>query len=149
MTANELACLRSHATALIHAKANNLPYIAIFEDDVLFEPNFEADFKATLKAMPKYWHILYLGGSFARKPIYFSREFDRMVVTWGAFAYIVNSNCYDLLITEILRANKIVDGTLIDLQKTLICIKPKMKLVHHPEGVSTIKEKYVNYQNIV
>jgi len=89
-----------------------------------------------------------LGGSFGRKPQYYNQYFTRQLGTWGAFAYIVNKRAYNNLINLLSKANNIVDACYIEYQKSYLCIKPHKRLVIHPEGVSTIKEKFVDYKNI-
>lgn len=131
-----------------YAKKNNFECIAIFEDDIVFTETFAEDFKFYLSNLPNNWHILYLGGSFGRKPSYYNQYFTKQNFTWGAFAYVVHKRAYDNLIELLFKANKIVDGEYIEYQKNYLCIKPVKKLVIHPEGFSTIKEKQVNYQNI-
>ena len=132
----------------MYARENKLPCIAIFEDDILFTDSFEKDFKYYLSVMPDDWHILYLGGSFGRRPSYFDEHFTQQNMTWGAFAYVVHERAYDALINMFSRANKIADAILIDYQKTYLCLKPAKKLVVHPKGFSTIKEIEVDYKHI-
>ena len=79
VTNNEYACIQSHLKALMYARENKLPCIAIFEDDVLFTDSFEKDFKYYLSVMPDDWHILYLGGSFGRRPSYFDEHFTQHI----------------------------------------------------------------------
>jgi GR25 family glycosyltransferase involved in LPS biosynthesis len=134
---------------LKYAKENDFECIAIFEDDVIFAPNYAKDFHYYLSVLPDNWHILYLGGVFQRKPLYFNNDFTQQVQTWGAFAYVVHKRAYDKLINLLERPIKIVDGHYIDYQKLHLCIKPNKRLVIHPQGYSTIKERDVNYSNIV
>ena len=141
--------MQSHIKAIEYARENKLPCIAIFEDDIVFTDTFEKDFKYYLSVMPEDWHILYLGGSFGRRPSYFDQNFTKQNMTWGAFAYIVNACAYDNLLDMFNRAKHITDAVLIDYQKTYLCIKPSKKLVIHPKGFSTIKEREVDYKNIV
>jgi GR25 family glycosyltransferase involved in LPS biosynthesis len=149
VTDNEYACIQSHLKALKYAKKQGFECVAIFEDDVLFTDSFSKDFQVYLSELPDNFHILYLGGSFGRPPQYYDKFFSKQVYTWGAFAYVVHKRAYTNLINILSKANKIVDAMYIDYQKQYLCIKPNKKLVIHPQGVSTIKEKFVNYQNIV
>lgn len=130
------------------AKKRNLECIAIFEDDILFTDTFKKDFQIYLKELPDNWHILYLGGSFGRMPTYYDKFFTKQNYTWGAFAYVIHKRAYENLIDLLSKANNIVDAMYIEYQKKYICIKPIKKLVIHPEGVSTIKERFVNYKDI-
>lgn len=98
--------------------------------------------------MPVGWHIFYLGGSHGERPEFFNHLFERQLGTWGAFAYIVHKRAYKDLIAMLNEAHKIVDGHYIDYQKNYLCLKPKKKLVTHPPGFSTIKERHVQYNGI-
>jgi hypothetical protein len=69
-------------------------------------------------------------------------------MTWGAFAYIVHKRAYNKLLDKLNRAKEIADAVLIRHQQEYLCLKPAKKLVEHPAGFSTIKEKQVNYQHI-
>lgn len=139
----------SHIKALEWAKENNFPCVAIFEDDVVFKPTFKTDLAFYLSQLPEDWHILYLGGSFGRQPEYFNQYFTKQVKTWGAFAYVVHERAYNLLLSEFIRAKEITDAVLIRYQQQYLCLKPSKKLVEHPPGFSTIKEKDVNYQKLL
>jgi hypothetical protein len=45
-------------------------------------------------------------------------------------------------------AKQITDAVYIAYQKQYLCIKPVKKLVTHPEGFSTIKERQINYPKL-
>jgi GR25 family glycosyltransferase involved in LPS biosynthesis len=149
MTDNEWACLQSHLTALKWAKENDFECVAIFEDDVVFLPTFKSSLSSYLSKLPTNWHILYLGGSFGRRPEFFDEYFSKQKMTWGAFAYVVHNRAYDNLIERLSRGNKIVDAVYIEYQNKYLCLKPHHQLVKHPAGFSTIKERNVDYKNIV
>jgi len=101
-----------------------------------------------LNNLPEDWHILYLGGQYGRKPTYFNQYFTKQNATWGAFAYIVHQRAYDNLIESLTMAKQITDAVYIAYQKQYLCIKPVKKLVTHPEGFSTIKERQINYPKL-
>lgn len=115
----------------------------------MFLPNFSNDLAYYLENTPDGWHILYLGGSFGKQPKRINADFTQQVETWGAFAYIVHKRAYKGLIKLLYMANKICDAMYIEYQKNYLCVKPNRKLVLHPKGYSTIKEKEVNYSGIV
>lgn len=56
-----VGCLRSHRAALKDAIEKDHDVIAIFEDDVVLQPNFNERFKRLMKDTPNNWDMLYLG----------------------------------------------------------------------------------------
>lgn len=92
---------------------------------------------------------MYLGGSYGIKPLPFDDMYTRQRQTWGAFGYIINMKFADEILKELYRAKKIVDAVYIDMQKKYLCIKPIDKMLIHPQGFSYIKNKHVDYKNIV
>ena len=147
MSNNEYACILSHLAAFKLAKKEGLDYVAIFEDDILFLPTFSKDLQYYLSVCPPFCLML-LGAQHAYPPTIYDANFLQLHKSWGAFAYIVNCEYIDEIISAFESATKITDAILIDLQKKYLCIKPKNKLVEHPKGFSTIKEKEVNYSNL-
>ena len=139
----------SHIKALEYAKECGDKYVAVFEDDIVFNQGFSKDLQFYLSKAPEDFAIMYLGGSFGSKPLLFDEYFTRQKQTWGAFAYIVNTDYVDIILDKFYRAKNIADAVLIDVQKQYVCIKPIKSIVTHPKGYSTIKEKEVNYANIV
>jgi GR25 family glycosyltransferase involved in LPS biosynthesis len=140
--------LQSHLKALRWAKSTGANHVAIFEDDIIFDNNFAHKLDYYLKQAPDNFCIMYLGGSFGRKPQPMNLDFTKQVMTWGAFAYIVNCDYVGELINSISMAKKITDAVYIDFQNKYVCIKPIKKLVTHPKGFSTIKNKDVDYKHI-
>lgn len=140
--------MQSHLKALKWAKSTGASHVAIFEDDVIFDKDFSSKLKYYLNNAPDNFCIMYLGGSFGRKPRPMNLDFTKQLMTWGAFAYIVNCDYIDELIKSISMAKKITDAVLIDFQIKYVCIKPVKKLVTHPKGFSTIKNKEVDYKHI-
>ena len=130
------------------AKSTGAKHVAIFEDDVIFDNDFKEKLTYYLSKTPDSFCIMYLGGSFGRNPQHLNQDFTKQIMTWGAFAYIVNTDYIDELINSIYMAKKITDAVYIDFQKKYICIKPVKKLVTHPKGFSTIKNKEVDYKYI-
>lgn len=107
ITSGHFACLLSHIKAIKKAKECKYSHIMILEDDVFFDP----DIIQKLKNMyiPEF-DFLYLGGITSKKKVFndgwgYSNKTNIM----GAYAYILCSSIYDVVLNELEKLNEYVD----------------------------------------
>jgi len=105
VTAGHFACLQSHIKVIKLAKENNYSNIMILEDDIFFDNNFLEKIKKI--RIPKY-DMIYLGGIIAKKKL-FMNNWAISNKVMGAYAYILNSSVYEVLIEKLSKLENYVD----------------------------------------
>jgi len=110
-----LCCLRSHRNIILDAKDKNYDKILIFEDDVIFDKDFEKKLKQIKKI---FWKLLYLGASqFDWKGIKIKDGFYNCKKTLGTFAYAIDRSMYDIILEATKLEEKPIDHYLSNLQE--------------------------------
>lgn len=107
ITPGHFACLLSHIKAIKLAKQMNYKQIMILEDDVFFQNNL-LDILHNIY-VPDY-DMLYLGGIMSKKK-YFNENwaYSNKTNIIGAYAYILSSNIYDIILKELEKLEEYVD----------------------------------------
>lgn len=120
-TPGHYGCLQSHLEVLRLARKDKAPNILIFEDDCIFDPEFNTKFSHYMNQLPEDWDILFFGGKHFEDPLQLSDNIARARMTYLAHAYAVNCNMYDVLIELCERGEKALDDYTADLQKDFNC----------------------------
>jgi glycerol-3-phosphate cytidylyltransferase len=115
LTKNELGCISSHLTVIQDANNKGYNKILIFEDDV----HFSNDFKTRIQLIKNLdWKLLYLGGSqYKWDGIDISENFYPSNNTLGTFAYAVDSEIYEDLISAFSKKTAPADALLASVQE--------------------------------
>ena len=98
-------CIQSHILALRIAKLNNWPTVGIFEDDAELNENvspseFKIRLETALSELPRDWDVLMLGTANTNKTTIPGKTvIQKLVSATTSFAYIVNRNYYDKILT--------------------------------------------------
>jgi GR25 family glycosyltransferase involved in LPS biosynthesis len=100
MHKNIIACGLSHLEIIKKAKADDLPHVTIFEDDVVLHENFKNIIYEHVNNVPT-WDMLYYGGNHLGELIPISNNIYKVTRTYAAHAYSVSNTLYDFLIREI------------------------------------------------
>ncbi|MBA4189120.1 MAG: hypothetical protein C0467_14070 [Planctomycetaceae bacterium] len=87
-------CKMSHANALADAIAKGHSQIAVFEDDVIFCPDFAQRLPLALAALPDSWQALMLGGQHIKPPLHVNNHIVQCVNCHRTHAYILNGLDY-------------------------------------------------------
>jgi GR25 family glycosyltransferase involved in LPS biosynthesis len=61
-------CYLSHLSIIEYCLKNKVKSVLIFEDDAIFNKNFNYEIKKALNSLPKDWEMCYLGGQHLKKP---------------------------------------------------------------------------------
>ncbi len=88
------ACLLSHIKIIEQAKSENLNSVMILEDDIIFNDNFINKINNII--LPEY-DILYIGG-ITDELKFFPEGWGKSLEIMGAYAYIVKSHMYDVIL---------------------------------------------------
>lgn len=91
----ELACSFSHIDCIKLAKQKGLESIVVFEDDVVFENDFNKMFESYWPQVPKNWDILFLGHQALEKPIKITDNVCKVEKCVLMHAYCINSRIYE------------------------------------------------------
>lgn len=105
------ACTESHKLAIEDAKRNDYRRVLIFEDDCIFENNFEQRLFQYLEQLPNDWDMLllgyYVGPNFPKqlfdtgKIIKVPKNTTKADGLWAAHVYAVNNSIFnDILASE-------------------------------------------------
>lgn len=111
-------CFKSHRKCIELAKLNNLPYVLILEDDVIFiEKSKEILIKSfeELNSSIK-WDMFFLGANLQSKANRISDNILKLNNSFAAHAYIVNQNFYNTILN--LPPNKEMDVHYNNLMST-------------------------------
>jgi len=155
-----VGCGMSHLTCIENAKKDNLPYIAIFEDDIVIsKPNkLRNQVDRILKSQVD-WDVLLLGGN-AFTPHKEVGE-DHVIVNrcYCGTAYIVKQQYYDTMIDNIRDGlSKLVatgdrqfswDAWWINLQQKDRFLLVNPLSVYQRPDYSDIENKNVDYKNLM
>lgn len=105
-----LGAILSHLKLYVYARKNNLPYIAILEDNITIYDNLSSSsFKEVENfiSTDKKWNQLYLGGAvdpwnnrLQQIPGYNGKIYNDFDNLHGTNAYIVSSKCYNRVLND-------------------------------------------------
>jgi len=94
-----MGCTTSHKQVLLFARDQGYPYVAVFEDDIFFDPQFWIVFNEAWRDRPDKWAMLYLGCVHGKKPGRHSKWLRRVTKAFTTHAYIANGIYYDEIIS--------------------------------------------------
>ncbi|HEX8136685.1 MAG TPA: glycosyltransferase family 25 protein [Pyrinomonadaceae bacterium] len=114
-------CLQSHLAILRQARENEVPVILIFEDDCVFDPEFNQKFVSQMKQVPADWDMLLFGGVHYEEPIKISDHVVRAKMTYLTHAYALHRRIYDVLIELCEGGQGAIDDHTVTLQKDFNC----------------------------
>lgn len=132
--------MKSHLKAIEKAKSEKLECVLILEDDVELVSGFNKKLERLLSNISK-WDMLFLNGSNPVSAVHYNDYWMKIRRLSGAYAYIVHSRFYDVLMDTLSKLNKPVDGYYVDLQKKNLCYLAKERLVKHLDGYSVRAER--------
>jgi GR25 family glycosyltransferase involved in LPS biosynthesis len=81
-------CCLSHCHVLARALSDGVQTLFVMEDDVVFAPNFLAQFRLLLRRLPSDWEGLLLGGQHATAPVPVCQKVVRVVRSYRTHAYL-------------------------------------------------------------
>lgn len=119
----EYALLLSYQKIIQYARNQDYPAITVFEDDALFDPDFNARFAAEYPEIPDDWDLVFLGenssslGAGWILPDNISDNIRRIYSSFGAHAIMIKSHMYDHILEGINRFDKPLDVMYCDLQQ--------------------------------
>ena len=97
-TRGAYGCLASHLEVVREARSLDLPHVLIFEDDVVFDPQFHEKFDDYFAQLPDDWHMLYFGALHKGDPIKISDNVVRITRANSTYAYALRDSVFDAFI---------------------------------------------------
>ncbi|HYP28553.1 MAG TPA: glycosyltransferase family 25 protein [Blastocatellia bacterium] len=120
-TPGHYGCLQSHLAVLRSAQKNAYPNLLIFEDDCVFDPEFNQKFPRYMEQLPGDWDMLLFGGRHFEDPVQVSDNVARAKMTYLTHAYALNRRTYDALIELCEPGLLAIDDYTAELQKDFNC----------------------------
>jgi glycosyl transferase family 25 len=114
-------CLLSHLAVLRAARNKGVASVLIFEDDCVFDEEFNQKFPHYMKQVPPDWDMLLLGGKHYQEPIKISDNIVRLRETYLTHAYALKHNIIAALIELCEQEQLAVDDYTVELQKSFNC----------------------------
>jgi GR25 family glycosyltransferase involved in LPS biosynthesis len=92
-------CTLSHQYCVQLAKENDLEYVLILEDDVIFEENVQEVFNKAFREVQAYpWNILYLGCNVKGSVQKVEQNLGKVVKANTTHAYVIHKRFYDTVL---------------------------------------------------
>ena len=114
-------CLQSHLAVLKLAQKNKAPNILIFEDDCIFDPEFNEKFLDYINQLPRNWEMLLLGARHFEDPVQVSDNIVRPTMGYLTHAYALKSGIYNALVELCEQGRGAIDDHTAALQKDFNC----------------------------
>lgn len=136
---------QSHLALLKQAKADDLDYIFVLEDDVVLCENFTSSLNNILENSPGF-DILYLGGAHKWPPVKYNQYLWKIFNTVTLHAVIIKKSIYGELINTIENNPDIpVDDAYALLQPNNKAYCSILPLAWQKDDYSDIQNKFVKY----
>lgn len=120
-SAGHYGCLQSHLGVLRLARKNQATNLLIFEDDCIFDVDFDEKFPHFISQLPGNWDLVFFGGKHFEDPLRVSDNIAKARMTYLTHAYAVNRRIYDVLIELCERGRGAIDDCTAELQKDFNC----------------------------
>ena len=120
-TPGAYGCLRSHVEVVREARRRGLPSILIFEDDVVFDDQFEQKFSDAISQLPADWDMLFFGALHKDELIKVSDNIGRITQSNSTYAYALRNTVFDAFIDLNSEEDEVLDVNSLVLQKEFNC----------------------------
>ena len=114
-------CLLSHVHVVREARASGAPSVLIFEDDVVFDPEFQNKLARFSTEVHDDWDMLYFGALHKDEPIKISEHVGRITKANSTYAYALKHTVFDQFIELNQRAEQVLDMNSYQLQQRFNC----------------------------
>ena len=149
----EMGCTMSHLKVLKLAQERALPYVCVFEDDVMFTNEIQ-NISMYLSNVPDDWKILYIGSNCPRRHN-INKFVCKLYKPVTTHAMIINSSEYEGLIQLLESASRActdvcpVDVLLANRYEKDSVYGFNTKLVTQRPSFSDIQNRNVNYNHVL
>jgi len=120
-TAGAYGCLLSHLEVVQEARRLDHKSVLIFEDDTVFDPQFESKFVSFVEQVPADWDMLYFGALHKDQPSKIRDHVSRITNANSTFAYALKHTVYDAFLELNALAEHVLDVNAYTLQERFNC----------------------------
>ena len=120
-TPGAYGCLRSHLEVVREARRLGLPSILIFEDDVVFDDQFESKFNDYISQLPADWDMLFFGALHKDELIKVSENIGRITQSNSTYACALRDTVFDAFIELNSKDDEVLDVNSLVLQNEFNC----------------------------
>jgi GR25 family glycosyltransferase involved in LPS biosynthesis len=134
------ACKESHLSVMKQAIKDGVKRLFVFEDDALFDTEFDTKFPLFYKELPEDWDMLYLGAwHIVNEP--YKEGIVKMIESYSAHAYGINEHYMQEALSAAYKPNPI-DIALAKKHPHIKAYCAKPALVGQTPGYSDIEREY-------
>ena len=144
-TPGAYGCLLSHLEVVREARRLGLPGILIFEDDVVFDYEFDRKFSHSIRELPADWDMLFFGALHKDELIKISDNIGRITQANSTYAYALRDTVYDAFIELNSKGNEVLDVNSLVLQKEFNCYCFLPHLAWVEDDYSDAQQKQVHH----
>lgn len=144
-TAGSYGCLCSHVDVVRKARDAGVSSVLIFEDDVVFDPQFKEKFSMFIQELPADWDMLFLGALHKDEPIKIAEHVARITKANSTFAYAIRGTVFDAFIELHSRAEHVLDMNNYQLQERFKCYCFMPNLVWVESEYSDVQNRLENH----
>jgi GR25 family glycosyltransferase involved in LPS biosynthesis len=138
-------CLRRHLEVVREARRLGLPSILIFEDDVVFDDQFDRKFSESISQLPPDWDMLFFGALHKDELIKVSDNIARITQANSTYAYALRDAVFDTFIELNSKDDEVLDVNSLALQKEFNCYCFLPHLAWVEDGYSDAQQKLVQH----
>jgi GR25 family glycosyltransferase involved in LPS biosynthesis len=144
-TPGAYGCLLSHLEVVREARRLGLPNILIFEDDVVFDDQFEQKFSEYIQQLPADWDMLFFGALHKDELIKVSENVGRITQSNSTYACALRETVFDAFIELNSKGEEVLDVNSLVLQKQFNCYCFLPHLAWVEDAYSDAQQKSVNH----
>ena len=120
-SAGAYGCLLSHVAVVQEALAAGSRSVLIFEDDAVFDPEFNTKFASFMKETPADWDLLYFGALHKDEPVKMTEHVYRITKANSTYAYALKRTVFEDFVALNRRAEQVLDMNAYALQERFNC----------------------------
>jgi glycosyl transferase, family 25 len=120
-TPGAYGCLLSHLQVVREAQRLGVSSVLIFEDDVVFDDQFEKKFGACIEQLRPDWDMLFFGALHKDEPIKVSDNIARITQANSTFACALKSTVFEAFIELNRKTEEVLDNNSLILQRRFNC----------------------------
>jgi GR25 family glycosyltransferase involved in LPS biosynthesis len=120
-TPGAYGCLLSHLEVVREARRLGLPSLLIFEDDVVFDDQFEQKFSDYVRQLPADWDMLFFGALHKDELIKVSENVGRITQSNSTYACVLRDTVFDAFIELNSKGDEVLDVNSLVLQQQFNC----------------------------
>jgi glycosyl transferase, family 25 len=120
-TAGAYGCLLSNLAVVKQARDERWPDVLLFEDDVVFDDDFDSKLPQFMAQLPSDWDMLFFGGMHREAPLPVCENILKLTQSTSTYAYAVRSSVYPAFLATHAESREPIDVRNRQLQERFNC----------------------------